>query len=317
MRVWVSGGGGFLGSNIVDVAVRAGHEVLTTAHTFVAPGDAPYQVESVDMTNASQVDASIAAFAPDVMIHNAIMNDWDQMYGDRHAAWAAYVDATRNTVTSANKVGAHSVLVSTDWVFDGTQGGADESTPPNPVNLYGVLKVASEIVSLELGAAVARVSGVQGMHLARPATPRAQDRGYGYLVASLVDALESRREFTVWEAPEINMRATPSYAPECAELMLAIGERRVGGVFHLCGADAVDRRGLALKTCEVFGLDASLLRFGPPDPESNANAPIPHDSSIVAPRTAELLNHATTPLASLLERFARDRRALVGKDEGS
>ena len=47
-------------------------------------------------------------------------------------------------------------LVSTDWVFDGTQSGATEDTPPNPINLYGFLKAASEIVTLERGGAVAR-----------------------------------------------------------------------------------------------------------------------------------------------------------------
>jgi dTDP-4-dehydrorhamnose reductase len=81
------------------------------------------------------------------------------------------------------------VLVSTDWVFDGTQSGADEATPPNPVNLYGVMKLASEMVTLERGGAFARISGVQGLHLARPATPWAQDRGFGYFAASIVESL--------------------------------------------------------------------------------------------------------------------------------
>lgn len=311
MKVWISGGGGFLGSNIVDAALRAGHDVLTTAHTFVPPPDAPYAVESVDMTNQAQVHASITGFEPDVVIHNAIMNDWDQMYANRSAAWAAYVDATRNTITSGDTVGAHTVLVSTDWVYDGTQAGAEETTPPNPINLYGVLKVACEVLAVELGAAVGRVSGVQGMHLARPSTPRVQDRGYGYLVASMADALEAGERFTVWEGDEnINMRATPSYAPECAELMLRIGELRAPGIFHLCGADSVSRRELALAACEVLDLDSSMLDFGPPDAASNAAAPIPRDTTLATPRTEKLLDHQPTSLLGLLGRFAEDRARL-------
>lgn len=42
MRVWISGGGGFVESNIVRAAVDGGHDVLTTAHTFVAPSNAAY-----------------------------------------------------------------------------------------------------------------------------------------------------------------------------------------------------------------------------------------------------------------------------------
>jgi dTDP-4-dehydrorhamnose reductase len=62
-----------------------------------------------------------------------------RLYTHRREAWDAYVGATRNLVDAANEAGARVVLVSTDWVFDGTQGGAAEDTPPNPINLYGFL----------------------------------------------------------------------------------------------------------------------------------------------------------------------------------
>ena len=303
MKVWLTGGGGFIGSNIVAAAVDAGHDVLTTASSFEAPPGAAYSVERVDMTDELAVRSSIEAFGPDIVIHNAIMNDWHQMNADRPAAWDAYVGATRNTTAGAADAGAAYVMVSTDWVFDGTQGGADESTPPNPVNLYGVLKLASEMVTLERGGAVARVSGVQGLHLARPKTPRAQDPGYGYFCASIVDALSTGESFTVWEADDINMLATPSLALECGELMVQIGQQRADGVFHLCGADAVSRRELAALTCDVFELDAGLLRFGPPDPDAYAATRIPYDTTLTTPRTDRILGRTATPLRRLLERF--------------
>ena len=255
------------------------------------------------MTDEAAVRSSIETFGPDIVIHNAIMNDWLQMYADRPAAWDAYVGATRNTTAGADDAGAAYVMVSTDWVFDGTQGGADERTPPNPVNLYGVLKVASEMVALERGGAVARVSGVQGLHLARPKTPRAQDQGFGYFCASIVDALRQGQTFTVWEADDINMLATPSLALECGELMVQIGAKRADGIFHLCGADAVSRRELAELTCDVFELDAERLRFGPPDPDVNATALIPYDTTLTTPRTDLVLGRTATPLRRLLERF--------------
>ena len=303
MRVWISGGGGFVGSNIVQAAVDGGHQVLTTANTWRPPADAPYQVESVDMVDETQVRSSIDPFEPDLVIHCAIMNDWHQMYADRDAAWASYVHATRFTQQGALASTASYVLVSTDWVYDGTQAGAHEETPPNPINLYGALKMASEIVALEHGGAVARVSGVNGLHLARPKSPRAQDRGYGYFAASLVDALSQGDTFTVWESPEINMRATPSLALECGEIMLQIGEQRADGVFHCSGADAVTRRELAELTCQVFDLDPGLLRYGPPDPDSQMAAAVPFDSSLTTPRTNRILGRVATPARTLLERF--------------
>jgi dTDP-4-dehydrorhamnose reductase len=66
------------------------------------------------------------------------------LYRNRALAWRTYVEATHHLVDTANEIACKVVLISTDWAFDGTQIGADESTPPNPINYYGVLKVACE-----------------------------------------------------------------------------------------------------------------------------------------------------------------------------
>jgi dTDP-4-dehydrorhamnose reductase len=174
MRVWVTGARGFVGSNVVRVlGERHGASVF-----------APSRAE-LDLTDARAVRAAAAEAVPDAVVHCAIVNDRGVLLEDRRAAWAGYVEATRNVVDAANATGAHVVLVSTDWVFDGTQGGATEDEPPNPINAYGFLKAASELVVLERArrGTVARIAGVQGVHWARPQTPRRQDAGFGYLVA--------------------------------------------------------------------------------------------------------------------------------------
>jgi dTDP-4-dehydrorhamnose reductase len=124
MRAWISGGSGFVGRYLVE----AFDEVLAPSHS------------EVDVTDAEAVRRSVEAYAPDVLVHAAILNDFGRL---EREGWAAYVGATRNVVEAAD--GAHVILVSTDWVFDGT-GVSDEATPPNPINLYGMLKAASEQV---------------------------------------------------------------------------------------------------------------------------------------------------------------------------
>ena len=306
----MTGGTGFVGSNIVHQAVAAGHEVMTTFNSYRPTGRERYRLERIDMRDGRAVMSGVMSFQPDLVIHCAILNDLGALYRDRKAAWRAYVDATRATAHAASAAGAAYVLVSTDWVFDGAQPGADESTPPNPINLYGVLKMASEIVALERGGAVGRVSGVNGVHRTRPCAPRAQDPGFGYFVASIVDALSRSRRFTVWESDRINMVATPSLASECADLILEIGVRRLDGVFHCCGADGIGRAELARLTCRVFDLDPGLLDFGPPDAAAMSGAPIPYDTTLTAPRTSRLLGREPTPLRLLLERFRDEYRSV-------
>jgi len=270
MRVWISGGSGFVGSYLV----QAFDHVCAPSHA------------EVDVTDAGAVRRSVEAYAPDAIVHAAILNDFGRLERD---GWAAYVGATRNVVATGVPV----VLVSTDWVF---RGPADETTPPNPVNLYGMLKAASEMVSgLH---AVARISAVQGSSLA----PRSQDAGFGYFVAALVRALRAGERFTVWEGRDINMVATPTLASDAADLIARIVAGGHGGIFHCCGGEAVDRRTLAERTVAAFGLDGDLLDFGPP-PEQPW--PVPHDTSLDATATAAALGVELPDVDEQLRRLER------------
>jgi dTDP-4-dehydrorhamnose reductase len=286
MRILLTGGSGFVGSNLLHVfAERHGAEVL-------APGHA-----ELDLVDAGAVRRYVASARPDAIVHAAIWNDPAGLLSDRRRAWAGYVEATRNVVAT----GAHVVLVSTDWVFDGTQGPTAEDEPPNPVNAYGFLKAASEVVVAQAGGTVARIAAVQGAHRARPETPRAQDAGFGYLVASVVDALRAGRPFTVWDDPRINRLATPVLATDAGELIWLALRRGVTGTLHCVGAEHVDRVGLAQRAVERFGLDRDLLRVGPPDAPPTERVPL--DTRLDAARTAATLDVELPDVATTLHRL--------------
>jgi dTDP-4-dehydrorhamnose reductase len=291
MKVWITGASGFVGSNVVRVLGELhGAEVL-----------GPSRAE-VDVTDGLAVGRAVETFGPDAIVHCAILNDPVALERDRRAAWDGYVGATRNVVDAANAVGAHVVLISTDWVFDGTQAGATEDEPPNPINAYGFLKAASELVVLERAArgAVARIAGVAGVHWARPALPRQQDAGLGYLCASVVQTLRSGQRFIVWESPDINCIATPTLASDAAELVWRVLDGGHEGVLHCVGGESVDRVTLARRTAQAFGLDAELIDVGPPDPAAVGTMRVPYDTSLDARATAQRLGIELLSLDAML-----------------
>jgi dTDP-4-dehydrorhamnose reductase len=305
-RVYLTGATGFVGSNVARVfAEREGADLFCPVHRMPPPEDVQYAWDRVDLTDAAAVERSVAAFRPEAIVHTAIRNDLLHLYADRDGAWEAYVGATRNLVDAANRHGARVVLVSTDWVFDGTQGGATEETPPNPINIYGFLKAASELVVTERAehGAVARIAAVNGVHWARPAAPRRQDAGFGYLVSSLVDSLRAGRPFAVWESSSINMVATPTLASDAADLLWRIVAGGHEGIMHCCGGETVDRRTLARLAVEAFELDGDLLELGAPYPDEPPPAPVPFDTGLDAGATAARLGVRLPTVNELLGRM--------------
>jgi dTDP-4-dehydrorhamnose reductase len=309
MRVLVTGGAGFVGSNVVAVAAEHGHEVAATARVLPPLPDSRARYVQVDLLDDGAVRAAVADVRPHVIVHTAIWNDFAGIYADRRRGWESYVGVTRSLADAANNVGAVLVTVSSDWVFDGTQSMADESTPPNPLNYYGVLKAASELVTLERARepVAVRVSGVVGVHRAGASTPRRQDAGFGYFVDAAVAALEAGEPFTVWEDERINSVATPTLATLAAEWMLELAENGSRGTFHCGTADPVTRLELARRAAELFDLDGSLVRPGPPIEAELPAGRVPYDTSMDSRATARAVGQAPPTVAELLARFRRER----------
>lgn len=308
MRLFVTGGTGFVGSNILKVAIeRHQASVVTTSHSWVGTGSEPFSVVPVDMTDPAALRAAAIDSKPDAIVHTAILNDFVRMYANRSLAWKSYVESTQTLVRVANEIGAKIVLVSTDWVFDGEQPGAAEDTPPNPINLYGVLKVVGETVVANMAnnGAVARVAGVNGTHWLRDDYVAEQNPGLGHFIGAVVNSLSAGQPFAVWEGP-LNMIGTPALASESAEMILRIIEHDRRGIFHCTGGATIDRMGLALATAAAFDLDSGLITTGPADLSGTGPARIPLDTSLNARVTSDALGYELPDLDRLLSTFRHE-----------
>lgn len=309
MHVLVTGGAGFVGSNVVAVAAERGDDVTALVRTLPPSPEERCRYVAVDLADERAVRAAVADARPEVIAHTAIWNDFSGIYADRRRGWDAYVGVTRTLAAAANDAGAVLVTVSSDWVFDGTQAAADETTPPNPINYYGVLKAASELVTLERArdAVVVRIGGVIGAHRAGRALPRTQDAGFGYLVDAVVAALREEQEFTVWDDPRINCVSTPTLATHAAAWMLDLAATGARGVFHCCAAEPVTRLELAARAAAAFGLDPSLLRTAPAPAASLPAGPVPYDTSLDSAATGRALGTVPPTVDELLARFRAER----------
>ena len=88
----------------------------------------------VDITRAAAVDACVADCRPERIFHLAAWTDVDGAESHEDEAFAVNADGTRNVARAAAACGADLVVVSTDYVFDGTaEAPYTEDAPRAPI----------------------------------------------------------------------------------------------------------------------------------------------------------------------------------------
>ena len=301
-KIAITGSTGFVGSNIAAVLQKFGHEVIGIGRR-AAEVQPHWEIKVVDFSDVDSIAAGLSGC--DAVVHCAISNEFNKLVENRQAGYDAFPGMTQRVTLAANKAGAKPILISTDWVMDGTQHRVPETDPGNPINFYGALKILSEQVIRDLAptnGAICRIAGVMGQHQITE-SPRSQDVGFGYFVFSLVEALRAGKEFTVWGGDRVNKVTTPSLAAEIGAQIERVILRNAVGTFHLVGDEAVSRMELAKLTCDVFELDSTLLRESDPPADQLFPAAVPVDSSLGNEFTKKVLGIAPQPLREILETF--------------
>lgn len=304
-KIAITGSTGFVGSNIAAVLSKYGHEVIGIGRRRpqVAPA---WPITVVDFNDVDSLAAGLGGC--DAVVHCAIANDFNKLVEDRQAGYDSYPGMTQRVTLAANKAGAKPILISTDWIMDGTQHRVPETDPGNPINFYGALKILSEQVIRDLAptnGAICRIAGVMGQHQITE-SPRSQDVGFGYFVFSLVEALQAGRTFTVWGGDRVNKITTPSLAAEIGAQIERVILRNAVGTFHLVGDEAVSRMDLAKQACEVFDLNPALLSESDPPADQLFPAAVPVDSSLGNEYTKQVLGIEPQPLRKILEAFRQE-----------
>jgi len=146
LRILVTGGAGFIGSNVADRFVELGHDVAvfddlsTGFREFVGPRTRLFQG---DLADAGAVDRCVAEFKPDVVSHHAAQIDVRKSVSD--PVWDARVNVLGSIglFQACTRHGVRKVIyASTGGALygEGRQLPATEDHPVNPEAPYGASK---------------------------------------------------------------------------------------------------------------------------------------------------------------------------------
>ena len=148
MKALVTGGAGFIGSHVAERLVRAGHDVLVLDD--LSGGfreNIPEGARFIQASITDPLDETMARFRPDVIYHLAAYAAEGLSHHIPVFNYTNNVTGTVNVLGAAHRAGArHFVFTSSIAVYGHAESAEpfSEATPPNPIDPYGIAKLACE-----------------------------------------------------------------------------------------------------------------------------------------------------------------------------
>lgn len=132
MKVAVIGSTGQLGTDLVKT-LQTNHEVTGLTHN---------EIEVTDYSSC----LTLKKHSPEVIINTAAFHKTDQCEDEPLKTFAINAVGAKNIATVSKEIAATTIFISTDYVFDGSKNEPyTEDDMPNPINTYGISKVAGEL----------------------------------------------------------------------------------------------------------------------------------------------------------------------------
>ena len=251
MTILLTGAGGQVGREVARLAPALGVEV------------AAFDRAALDVTDADAVRRRVADAAPDAVVNAAAYTAVDRAEAEPDLAFAVNRDGARHLAEAASERGVPVVHVSTDYVFDGTQGAPYEpGDPVAPLGVYGASKAAGEDA----------VRAATDRHVILR-TAWVFSRYGGNFVATMLRLAGERDRLAV----VADQWGHPTAAADVARACLAAARRAaegLAGTLHVAGTPLATWHDLAAETVRL-GVGLGAVPRVPVDPIPTSAYPTP------------------------------------------
>ncbi len=250
MKVLVTGSNGLLGQKLVKLLLENGEQPIASSYSEnrIDYLKEPFEFVNLDIRDQANVQEVISQVQPDVVVNTAAMTNVDQCETDREECIKLNVDAVRYLSEACAKNDIFLVHLSTDFIFDGEAGPYKEDDEPNPLSYYGQSKLdAEEIVkNSNCRWAILRTVLVYGI---TPGMSRSN------IILWVKNNLESGKELKIVD----DQWRTPTLAEDLAMGCYLAAKKQAEGVFNISGKELLTPYDMAMKTCDFFDLNKSLI----------------------------------------------------------
>ncbi|MGB9713952.1 MAG: dTDP-4-dehydrorhamnose reductase [Candidatus Bathyarchaeales archaeon] len=235
MKIVVIGSKGQLGTDLMKTLAKE-HETIGLTHQ---------DIEVTDYYSCQILKDN----RPDVVINTAAFHRTDECEVDPVKAFTVNAIGARNVAMVSKEVGAVTVFISTDYVFDGSKNEPyTEEDTPNPINTYGISKLAGELYTKQnpkhYVIRVASLFGVAG----------ASGKG-GNFIETMISKAKKKEPISVVD----NMWMSPTYTQDAAFAIKEITAAKLPfGIYHVTNQGFCTWFQFAKEIFKITGLNPDL-----------------------------------------------------------
>jgi dTDP-4-dehydrorhamnose reductase len=272
-RFLVTGASGLLGLNMgLQLAEKIEMIGQVNRHRLQ---HVPFEQISVDLAEPEATRIMIESTHPDVLVHCAAMANLDECEKQPQLAQRVNGAVPGQLAELCKNKGIYMIHISTDAVFDGTNGPYTENDLPCPINQYALTKLTGEqeVLHTNSDAVVLRVNFF-GWSLS----------GKRSLAEWFVANMQAGKQVNGFT----DVQFCPMMVNDLVDVIVSITEKRLHGLYHAVGSDSLTKFAFGVEIAKRFGLNENLIQ------------PVSwHDSDLSAPRSPDL-RLVTTKLANAL-----------------
>lgn len=285
-KILVTGSAGLVGRQVVKDLIEKNFDVYSCYNV-----DEPEAgiLTKLDLSKKDEIVSTLHEIKPDAIIHLAALTDVDKCETQKELATIINTKSTEILAQESAKKQTFFVYLSTDYVFDGKVGLKNENDSPNPINFYGISKLAGEIAvkNFTSSHAIIRTSTPFGVHIKKKSFP-----------LWVKENLESKKEIPVL----CDQYTSPTFVPNLSKMLIEVTIKRIKGIIHLAGATRISRLEFAKMIARKLNLDETLLKSKKIE-HADWIAKRPSDSSLDVSKARKILDNKPQEIEYSLELF--------------
>ena len=234
MKILITGANGMVAKAMIDYCNSIGDETIALTR------------QNLDIANTKQVEGVFLKEKPDAVINCAAYTDVDGAETNQENCFLANTVGVENLALTSKKIDCAFVMISTDFVFDGTKNGFyTQRDTPNPQSVYAKSKLEAEIRARNAYARsiIVRSGWIFGAGGTNFLSVLPQLLANGKHLKAITDSY-----------------GTPTFAGDLAKRLRELAELDLPAIFHVTNAGAgASYAEFARKVCEIKEFDENLL----------------------------------------------------------